>query len=145
MLECLHLHLWLALAQWGRMSCCISCDVQKWECTTAFTELHALHWSQRETISPQQGTPFLTETIQMQNHMEMGPDFHRSTWRPESRRNKRLGHYLEFAVCSTLTNQHFVIIQLFFFFFYSLSDRYSCPTAVSISQLSCRITTTTVT
>lgn len=59
-LECPHLHLWLSLAQWGRMSCCISCDVQKWECTPAFTELNALHWSQYETIS-QQGMPSLTK------------------------------------------------------------------------------------
>ena len=80
MLECPHLHLWLAQAQWGRMSCCISCDVQKWECTTAFTELHVLHWSQRDSISPQQGMPALTKTIQMQNHMKMGPGFHGSTW-----------------------------------------------------------------
>lgn len=75
MLECPHLHLWLTLAQWGRMSCCISCDVQKWECTPAFTELHALHWSQYETVS-QQGMPSLTKTIQMQNYTELGPGFH---------------------------------------------------------------------
>lgn len=62
MLECPHLHLWLALARWGRMSCCISCDVQKWECTTAFTELHVLHWSQHETISAQQGYAFSQKT-----------------------------------------------------------------------------------
>lgn len=92
MLECPHLHLWLALAQWGRMSCCISSDVQKWECTTAFTELHALHWSQRETISPQRGLPSLTKTIQMQNHMKMGPSFHGSTWITASRHNKQNSH-----------------------------------------------------
>lgn len=40
MLECPYLHL---LAQGGRMSCCSSSDVQKCECSAAFSELHALH------------------------------------------------------------------------------------------------------